>query len=73
MQMTWRVAAALSALAGAAVAPATASANVVRTASLHRGVTNVNLMVPQVSGARPPAIALSPAATFCWTYRCFHF
>jgi hypothetical protein len=59
MHMTWRSAATVTMMAGAAVAPAIAEANVVRTAPLHRGVTNISFTVPQVSGARPPAIALS--------------
>jgi hypothetical protein len=59
MQMTWRIAAALTVMPGAAVAPAIAEANVVRTAPLHRGVTKISFTVPPVSGARPPAIALS--------------
>ena len=58
-RVAWCLAAALTVMAGAAVAPPVAGADAVRTVALHRGVTAVNLTVPHVSGARPPAILLS--------------
>ncbi|MGZ4332334.1 MAG: hypothetical protein ACXVXL_30595, partial [Solirubrobacteraceae bacterium] len=58
-RVAWRLAAALTVMAGAAVAPPVAGADTARTVVLHRGVTGVNLTVPHVSGARPPAILLS--------------
>ena len=54
-----RLAAVLIVMAGAAIAPPVAGADAARTVALHRGVTGVDLTVPHVTGARPPAILLS--------------